>query len=298
MDELLAAARSFDKRALGKLITLVEDPRSQAAGLQLELETRLASASAAVTIGITGAPGVGKSTLVSALCSRLLSLQPELRLAVVAVDPSSSLSGGSLLGDRTRLGHLPAEQSRRLFFRSQPSSLELGGLSPRTYVVVQTLVGLADMVVVESVGVGQSELDIFHLSDLSMLLVGPHSGDAIQLMKAGIMEMPDLLVAAKSDLLGPADAARLARATDSPTLEISARTGAGLDSLVSAIAETASPSATARTARADYFFRRWVARTYGSVGLEAAEAEIAPQAGYQPRVSAFEAAFAGWLQSR
>jgi LAO/AO transport system kinase len=293
----LDAALGFDKRALGKLITAVEDSRPEGRARRRQVAEALADASFAPVVGITGAPGVGKSTLVSALCQQLLVRDAEQRIAVVAVDPTSAISGGSVLGDRTRL-QVPTELQARLFFRSQPSSLALGGLSPRTFQVVRTLQAVADLVIVESVGVGQSEVDICHLSDLSVLLVGPQSGDEIQLMKAGIVEMPGLFVAAKADLEDAASAARLARTTSRPVLEVSARTGHGVGELADAVARCPAPGAAVMAARAEYFFERWVERRYGQVGLEALRAGIATSDGFEDRQQVFEDSFPGWLAGR
>lgn len=147
-------------------------------------------------IGITGPPGAGKSTLLSEL-TRAWRRQGRT-VAVLAVDPSSRRSGGSLLGDRARIDYDP--EDRGLFIRSTAAGERLGGLAPATRAAAQALAAAFDVVVIETVGVGQSETEIAEVADTVAVIVQPGSGDALQFIKAGIMEIPDVLVVTKADL--------------------------------------------------------------------------------------------------
>ncbi|HEY6888705.1 MAG TPA: GTP-binding protein, partial [Solirubrobacter sp.] len=171
------------------------------------LETRTARAEAAAlvsaagdgaghVVGVTGPPGAGKSTLLSALVREWRSRGRSV--AVLAVDPSSKRSGGALLGDRARIEHDPAD--RDVFIRSMAAGERLGGLAPATRAAAQALSAAFDVVVIETVGVGQSETDVAEAADTVAVVVQPGSGDALQFLKAGIMEVPDVLVVTKADL--------------------------------------------------------------------------------------------------
>jgi len=155
-------------------------------------------------VGVTGPPGVGKSSLLSALVARWRELGRTV--AVLAVDPSSRRSGGSLLGDRARIEHDPRDDG--VLIRSAATGTRLGGLAPSTREAVQALAPAYDVVVVETVGVGQSEVDVEEVCDTVAVVVQPASGDALQFLKAGIMEVPDVLVVTKSDLGDVATRAR------------------------------------------------------------------------------------------
>ena len=148
-------------------------------------------------LGITGTPGAGKSSLISTLCMKLLEKREDLSIAVLAVDPSSQSSGGALLGDRTRT-RFPSNE-KRLFFRSQASDLDLGGVGKKSFQLVRILRRLFDVVIIETVGIGQNEVEIEQLSDYSCLVVQPFAGDQVQFMKAGIMEVPDSFIINKCD---------------------------------------------------------------------------------------------------
>jgi LAO/AO transport system kinase len=149
-------------------------------------------------VGVTGPPGAGKSTLLSAL---LRAWRRDGRsVAVLAVDPSSKRSGGALLGDRARIEHDPHD--RDVFIRSMAAGERLGGLAPATRAAAHALANAFDVVVIETVGVGQSETDVAEAADSVAVVVQPGSGDALQFLKAGIMEVPDVLVVTKADL-GP-----------------------------------------------------------------------------------------------
>src|SRR4051794_15697645 len=186
-------------RDVARLVTLVEREDERAPAERAEALVAIEDRPLAPVVAVTGAPGVGKSTLLGALASALV--QPgDRRLAIVAVDPSSAISGGALLGDRTRI-RVP---SGRVFVRSQASQAMPGGLAPRTYPVVRTLRRLFDLVLLETVGVGQSEADVRHVADATYVLLQPLAGDALQHLKAGVMEIGDALVVTKCDAGEPA----------------------------------------------------------------------------------------------
>ncbi len=193
----IAAIRSGDRRALARAITLVESSRAQdekkAASL---IEALGKSSKQSWRLGISGAPGVGKSTFVEAF--GLHALKKGKKVAVLAVDPSSSLGGGSILGDKTRMERL--SHDARAFIRPSPSGGELGGVARCTRDVV-TLVEAAgyDLVIVETVGVGQSETAVAALTDMFLLLLAPGAGDSLQGVKRGIMELADLILVNKAD---------------------------------------------------------------------------------------------------
>ena len=147
-------------------------------------------------VGVTGPPGAGKSTLLSALVAAWRG--SGRTVAVLAVDPSSKRSGGALLGDRARIDSDPAD--RGLFIRSMAAGERLGGLAPATRAAAQALAAAFDVVVIETVGVGQSETEVAEAADTVAVIVQPGSGDALQFLKAGIMEVPDVLVVTKADL--------------------------------------------------------------------------------------------------
>jgi LAO/AO transport system kinase len=149
-------------------------------------------------VGVTGPPGAGKSTLLGALVR--LWRAGDRTVAVLAVDPSSRRSGGALLGDRARIDADPAD--RGVFVRSMAAGGRLGGLAPATRAAAQALAVAFDVVVIETVGVGQSETEVAEAADAVAVLVQPGSGDVLQFLKAGIMEVPDVLVVTKADL-GP-----------------------------------------------------------------------------------------------
>jgi LAO/AO transport system kinase len=147
-------------------------------------------------VGVTGPPGAGKSTLLSALLRAWR--KRGLTVAMLAVDPSSRRSGGSLLGDRARIDFDPSD--RGVFIRSTAAGDRLGGLAPATRAAAQALAVAFDVVVIETVGVGQAETEIAEVADTVVVVVQPGSGDALQFLKSGIMEIPDVLVVTKADL--------------------------------------------------------------------------------------------------
>ncbi len=192
-DELLSRARSGNARAIARVITHVENGTDD--GRHLFPDLFAASGGAWIT-GITGAPGAGKSTLTSAL---IPVMRPaEGRLAVVAVDPSSPFTGGAILGDRIRMADHAGDD--RVFIRSLANRGSLGGISEFTPSVVSSLDGLGfGEILVETVGVGQSEVEIATAADTTVVVVSPGWGDAIQASKAGFLEVADVLVVNKAD---------------------------------------------------------------------------------------------------
>lgn len=238
-----------DRRALARAITLVEstraDHRDAARSL---LDTLPAPKRPALRVGLTGTPGVGKSSFIESL--GLMLTGAGHRLAVLAVDPSSSRSGGSILGDKTRMERLARDPNA--FIRPSPSQATLGGVARRT----RETIGLveawgADVVLVETVGVGQSETMVAEMTDIFVLLIAPGGGDELQGVKRGIMEMADLILVNKADgdLLAQASrtradysgALRLLRPRPGDpqgyprALACSAITGAGLDEAWAAV---------------------------------------------------------------
>lgn len=186
------------RRALAKVITLLESTRLDHRKRADEvLNTLLPKTGKSFRLGISGVPGVGKSTLIEALGLHLI--EKGHRVAVLAIDPSSSLSGGSILGDKTRMERLSVLENA--FIRPSPSSLNLGGVAEKTReaMLVAEAAGF-DIIIVETVGVGQSEISVAGMTDMFMLLQLPNAGDDLQAIKKGVMEIADLIVINKVDL--------------------------------------------------------------------------------------------------
>jgi LAO/AO transport system kinase len=191
------ALRAGDRRALARAITLVESTRTadreKAEALLSEL---LSDSGRARRIGISGAPGAGKSTFIEAFGGHVTSLG--LRVAVLAIDPSSQRSGGSILGDKTRMDRLSRDP--KAFIRPSPSGGTLGGVARRTREALLLVEAAGfDLVVVETVGVGQSETAVAEMVDLFVLLVSPGGGDDLQGIKRGVMELADMVLVTKGD---------------------------------------------------------------------------------------------------
>jgi LAO/AO transport system kinase len=194
--ELAAGVRAGQLRAVARTLTLVEDEHAALPELMAGL-TR--SVPDSLVVGITGAPGVGKSTLTSALVSPLRARGS--RVAVLAVDPSSPLTGGALLADRIRMQEHALD--RGVFIRSMASRGRLGGLARAVPQAVRVLLAAGyEVVLVETVGVGQSEVEVARLADTTLVLLAPGMGDAVQTAKAGLLELADVLVVTKADLPG------------------------------------------------------------------------------------------------
>ena len=189
--------RAGDRRLLAKTITLLESRRPDRAALgQAVLEALAPHTGGAVRLGITGTPGVGKSTFIEALGMHLIGLGK--KLAVLAVDPSSPRSGGSILGDKTRMEQLA--QQPDAFIRPSPSGGSLGGVAHRTRETLLLCEAAGyDVVIVETVGVGQSEVAVASMVDCFAVLLQPGAGDELQGMKKGVLELADALVVNKAD---------------------------------------------------------------------------------------------------
>jgi LAO/AO transport system kinase len=199
--DLGARLRERDLTAAPAALNLIEsrspDARTQAEALLAEVSPAALKGDApGHIVGVTGPPGVGKSSLLSRLVAEWRSR--ERSVAVLAVDPSSRRSGGSLLGDRARIDVDPRD--RRVFIRSTAAGDRLGGLAPATRAAAHALAAAFDVVVIETVGVGQSEVDVADVADTVAVVLQPASGDVLQFLKAGIMEVPDVLVLTKADL--------------------------------------------------------------------------------------------------
>lgn len=249
MTDLAAGVLAGDRTALGRAITLVEstqpDDRSRAQGLLSQL---LPHAGGAHRVGISGVPGAGKSTLIDTLGTRLTGAGH--RVGVLAVDPSSMVTGGSILGDKTRMARLAADENA--FIRPSPSAGTLGGVTSTTPNAITVLEAAGyDVVLVETMGVGQSEAAVHASVDCLCVLALAGAGDELQAVKRGLLELADVLAVNKAD--GPGEqAARLAAAelrralpllaptrTDGPppVMTVSALTGAGVDGLWDRIVE-------------------------------------------------------------
>lgn len=195
---LLHGNATVQRRAMAKAITLLEstrpDHRVQADAL---LTALLPHTGQSFRLGISGVPGVGKSTLIEALGLYVIGLGH--RVAVLAVDPSSSLSGGSILGDKTRMEKLSVHE--RAFIRPSPSSGTLGGVAEKTREAIAVCEAAGyDLVIVETVGVGQSEVAVAGMTDLFVLMQLPNAGDDLQAIKKGVMELADLVLINKADI--------------------------------------------------------------------------------------------------
>ncbi|HET7530055.1 MAG TPA: methylmalonyl Co-A mutase-associated GTPase MeaB [Mycobacteriales bacterium] len=200
--ELVDAARSGDARAVARLISLVENGSP---ALREVMAALMPYAGSAQVVGLTGSPGVGKSTTTTALVSAYR--ERGMRVGVLAVDPSSPFSGGALLGDRVRMQDHAGDAG--VYIRSMASRGHLGGLSWTTPQAVRVLDAAGcDVVLVETVGVGQAEVEIASLADTTLVLVAPGMGDAIQAAKAGILEVADVFVVNKADRDGADATAR------------------------------------------------------------------------------------------
>lgn len=281
----IAAVRAGGKRAVAAALAAIET----AAGtpeLAAFLDAAMAEAKGD-TLGLTGPPGVGKSTLTNALVSAWRKAGETV--GVIAVDPSSRRTGGALLGDRARISTDPAD--RGVFVRSMAARDRLGGLSDQTVAAMVVMRAVYDHVLIESVGIGQSEADVAMVADTVVLCIQPGSGDSLQFMKAGVMELPDVIAVTKADMGPPAQrakadvegaltlVAREAGGWVAPVVLVSSTTGEGLDALAEAIAahraHLAEGRRVARRAAQQCHWVEEALRTrFGHQGLAAVAARI------------------------
>jgi LAO/AO transport system kinase len=279
----LSILKTGDKRAIARALAAIEIEANTDALADL-LDTACVAARAHV-IGLTGPPGVGKSTLTNVLIARARARGETV--GVIAVDPSSRRTGGALLGDRARIATDPDD--RGVFVRSMAARDRLGGLSEQTVAAMVLMRAVYDLVLVESVGIGQSEADISFVVDTVLLCVQPGSGDSLQFMKAGVTELPDVVAVTKADMV---EAARRTRADVEGALTlyseqrraavvlVAASRGEGLDELEGALADhrawLAEGERLARKRRAheDLWVEQAIRARFGSAGLRAMNMKI------------------------
>lgn len=272
----LASLQGGGKAALARALATVEAAPESEATLALLDAAWLAPR--AEVVGLTGPPGVGKSTLISALVRAWRTRGRTV--GVIAVDPSSKRTRGALLGDRTRIDVDPEDAG--VFVRSMAARERLGGLADLCASAMVLMRAVFDVVLVETVGVGQSETEIAELVDTVVFAVQPGSGDSLQYMKAGIVEIPDIAVVTKADLGNLAERARrdleaalrlvAAGTWRTPVLMVSAPSGQGIDALLDAIDRHAAflaqegRLAAKRDAHARIWLERWVQEEFGRRG--------------------------------
>ena len=240
--ELGRRLKEGDRSAAPAALNVIEDRSPAGRERAAELLKAVGTAGGAHLVGVTGPPGAGKSSLLSLLVGAWR--RAGRSVAVLAVDPSSKRSGGSLLGDRARIEHDPKDDG--VLIRSTAAGNRLGGLAAATREAAQALAPAYDVVVIETVGTGQSETEVEEVCDTVAVVVQPASGDVLQFLKAGIMEIPDVLVVTKADLGPPAKRAQreleaalgTVGARHVPVLAVSSLPpGEGVDALVAAVDE-------------------------------------------------------------
>jgi LAO/AO transport system kinase len=248
LDDLAQRVAAGERPALARALSLAERDADAAAGLIVRLAGRLGRAH---VVGITGPPGAGKSTLVGVLVRRFLELGQ--RVAVLAVDPSSPVTGGALLGDRFRIGE--SADDGRSFVRSTATRGSLGGLTVAARQMVQLMDAAGyDLVLVETVGTGQSDVDVARLADSLLVIFPPGLGDELQAIKAGILELADLLVVTKSDTAAAAQASQSLQSAAQmwrkapPIHPVSSASGEGIAALADAVLERTGKAGSAARA--------------------------------------------------
>lgn len=282
----LADISTGGKPVLARALAAVEQHRDDPAVIAL-LDAAWGAARGHV-IGLTGPPGVGKSTLINALLKHWR--QQGRTVGVIAVDPTSRKTGGALLGDRTRLSTDPEDGG--VFVRSMAARDRLGGLAALTLPAMVLMRAVFDLVLIETVGIGQSETDVSNVADTVIFCIQPGSGDSLQFMKAGIMEVPHIVVVTKADMQAAARRARadvegalgLAEPGDSewlvPVLGVSAARNDGIDALAGEIDRHADwlaksgEGAPVRARQANHWLREIVREQFGLRGLAAVSDEI------------------------
>ena len=240
IDRLLEGLKQRDPRAIGRAISLVENGDASAEIILSSLDENLVSK--ATILGITGPPGAGKSTLTNGIITSLR--QRKERIGIIAIDPTSPISGGAILGDRIRM--MQHSTDRDVVMRSMATRGRLGGLCATAGAAVRIMAGCGcSTIIIETVGVGQSEMDIIRLADITLLVLAPGLGDDIQAMKAGLLEVADLLVVNKADCAGAETLAmdleavtRKGRATPTEVSMTVATEGKGITELLDRISIT------------------------------------------------------------
>jgi len=239
VEELIAKFKQRDRRALARLISLVEnDPE-----LASKIFRHFDKTNGAYVIGITGAPGVGKSTMINQIAQKLV--EQGKTVGIISVDPSSPFTGGAFLGDRIRMAGV---NQQKVFMRSMASRGSVGGLSRATFDICLLYEAFGiDVIIVETVGAGQSEVEVLHLADTVLVINVPGFGDSIQCQKAGIIEIGDILVVNKKDLGGEELAVQLDLMLDDavmyigqtgwrpPVVQTNSISGEGIDELIEEI---------------------------------------------------------------
>ena len=285
LDALRAGGKRALAAALARLEQAADDPETAALIDAAYLAPR------ALVIGFTGPPGVGKSSLIDVLMRKWRAAG--VSVGVIAVDPSSRRTGGALLGDRIRMRTDPEDEGA--FVRSLAARGSLGGLAELAFPAIVLMRAIFDRVIVETVGVGQSEADISTVADIVVLCLQPGSGDSLQFMKAGIMEIPDIAVVTKADMGAPArraladlkGAMGLGSGGEVDCLLLSAASGEGVDELIGALAGRGeamegAPLAARRQAQAEGWLRAALLQRFGRDGLEAAKPALTLVPGVPP----------------
>ncbi|MEM6973570.1 MAG: methylmalonyl Co-A mutase-associated GTPase MeaB [Pseudomonadota bacterium] len=269
-DAVLAAIIAGGKAALARALARIE-VRAAEPGTAALLDAAL-SRQRATVIGLTGPPGVGKSTLTDALIAHWRALGQ--RVGVIAVDPSSRISGGALLGDRTRIRRDPGDDG--VFVRSMAARDRLGGIAEQTFPALVLMGAVFDRLIVETVGVGQSETEIAGVVDAVLFCAQPGAGDAVQAMKAGVLEIPDVIAVTKADTGAVAQRTlsdlrsalgampRLAGRAPVEVMAVSAVAGTGIGALVAAVEGCAATDDARRIARRHQQAAGWVRLAVGA----------------------------------
>ncbi|RLF42226.1 MAG: methylmalonyl Co-A mutase-associated GTPase MeaB [Thermoplasmata archaeon] len=237
-EEIVSKVLEGDSRAIARMITLVENHSKEASSLMKEIHRYTGSAH---IIGVTGVMGSGKSTLIAEL-TRLYRKNGK-KVGIIAIDPTSPFSGGALLGDRVRMTELILD--KEVFIRSMGTRGMLGGLAGAVYDVVEILDASGkDVILVETVGVGQAEVDIIKIADTTVVVIVPGLGDSVQTMKAGVMEIADIYVVNKADhpgidqtVMEIENLVELSSNPNTPIIKTIAKTGEGVSDLLEAISQ-------------------------------------------------------------